>query len=127
MKPVASPSLPPSNPFQPSVMDSVVLWMRVRAVMARGTRNEMEIEISQLNQIINYELCDTQPKSSDNGVNYATQSKTAVCTFLITRIVFSFALGKILNKLADDQCSSITESSIYYIKHMCIYNLKLLA
>ncbi len=31
-----------------------------------------------------------------------------------------FCLGKFLNKLADDKCSSITKGSIYYIKHMYI-------
>ena len=29
-----------------------------------------------------------------------------------------FYLGRFLKKLADDQCSSITKGSIYYIKHM---------
>ncbi len=32
----------------------------------------------------------------------------------------SFWLGKVLKKLADDQPSSITKGSIYYIKHMNI-------
>ena len=31
-----------------------------------------------------------------------------------------FHLGKFLKKLADDQCSSITKGSIFYIKHMYI-------
>ncbi len=32
----------------------------------------------------------------------------------------SLCLGKFLKKLADDQCTSITKGSIYYIKHMYI-------
>ena len=33
-----------------------------------------------------------------------------------------FYLERFLKKLADDQCSLITKSSIYHIKHMCIYH-----
>ena len=32
-----------------------------------------------------------------------------------------FCIRKLLKKLAEDQCSSITKGTLYYIKHM--YNL----
>ena len=31
-----------------------------------------------------------------------------------------FCLGKFLNKLADDQCSSVAKGSIYHINYMLI-------
>ena len=36
-----------------------------------------------------------------------------------------FYLGKFLKKLADDQCSSITKGSIYYMKHMNIQHFSM--
>ncbi len=50
----------------------------------------------------------------------APQSKNAVSTFQITCRVLFFCLGKLLKWLADDQSSSITKGSIYYINYMNI-------
>ena len=50
----------------------------------------------------------------------APQSKTAVCAFQITYNLLPFTLEDFLNKLSDDQCSSITKGSFYHIKHMTI-------
>ena len=41
---------------------------------------------------------------------------------LRSHIVYFLLLWKILKKLADHQCSSITKGCIYYIKHMYIQN-----
>ena len=45
--------------------------------------------------------------------------KSNMCILDHTQSTF-FCFGKFLKKLVDDQCSSITKGSIYYIKHMCI-------
>ena len=52
----------------------------------------------------------------------APQSKNAVCVFYTVDHTqsASFCLGKFLKKFADDQCSSITKGSMYYIKHMYV-------
>ena len=42
-----------------------------------------------------------------------------MCILDYVQITF-FYLRRFLNKLADDQCSSITKDSIYYVKHMYI-------
>ena len=44
----------------------------------------------------------------------------AVCAFQITYNLFPFFSGRFLKKLAEDQCSSMTEGSIYHIKHIFI-------
>ncbi len=60
------------------------------------------------------------PSDQSNTYTSALQSKNAVSSFYITRRVLSFSLGKFLKWLANDQSSSITKGSIYYIKHVYI-------
>ncbi len=48
-----------------------------------------------------------------------TKQKCSICILDYTQNTF-FCLGKFLMWLADDQSSSITKGSIYYIKHMYI-------
>ena len=47
----------------------------------------------------------------------APQSENAVCVNSDYMQITFFHLGIFLKKLADDQCSSITEGIIYHIKH----------
>ncbi len=58
--------------------------------------------------------------SSEDDSTPLPQSKTAVSAFYIIRIFF--CLGKFLNWIADDQPSSITKGSVFYmyIKHLYI-------
>ncbi len=54
-------------------------------------------------------------------IQSAASIKNAVSAFQIScKQTTFFYLGRFLNKLADDHCSSITKGSIYYIKHMYI-------
>ncbi len=60
----------------------------------------------------------------DNFVYLCPLSKNAVTAFQITCKLL-FYLERFLKKLADDQRSSVTKRSIYYMKHMCIQPLSL--
>ena len=46
-----------------------------------------------------------------------TKLKSSICISDFIQTIF-FYLGRFLKKLADDQCSSITKSSIYHCKHI---------
>ena len=53
-----------------------------------------------------------------------TMEKCSMCISDYMQATF-FYLGKFLKKLADDQCSSISKSSIYYIKHRHIQSFSM--